>query len=196
MHLFTLYFLDSGARIPSKLPWEWGDYDYLRPSQIDWFLETSQSIKPIQRPFTPDGATDLGKIWAARTARDGDHVKRGKARLDAQSQHTKLAKPNAMMFFHIPLQESSGPIDKDPTTGEEIYYGDMQDEEGYSKTNGGFFEHGLLEAWETPQEYQQSDEPVERIPEVKIVGHGHNHSLFPFSFSCFRFPTLQGHDAD
>lgn len=173
MHLFTLYFLDSGGRIPSKYPWEWGDYDYLRESQIDWFLASSQSIKPIERPFTPDGAEDLGKIWATR-------YEGGKHRLDAgEQQNKKLAKPNAMMFFHIPLQESTKPIDTDPETGEEIYYGDKQDEEGYSNTNGGFFEKGLLKAWETPQEYLQGDEDqVEHVPEVKIVGHGHNHSKF------------------
>ena len=46
------------------------------------------SINPIVRPFTPDGSKDFGNIWE-------------------RQQHPpatqKLAKPNALMFFHIPL---------------------------------------------------------------------------------------------
>jgi hypothetical protein len=49
----------------------------------------SGSVKPIERPFTPDSGKDFGDIWKR------------------QSQITpdtrRLAKPNALMFFHIPL---------------------------------------------------------------------------------------------
>lgn len=49
------------------------------------------SIDPIERPFTPDGAKDLITIWE----RQG---------VDQVTPDTKrLAKPNAIMFFHIPL---------------------------------------------------------------------------------------------
>ena len=49
-------------------------------------------IGPIVRPFTPDGAKDLGSIWE---------------RQQHPPQAMKLAKPNALMFFHIPLCVSS-----------------------------------------------------------------------------------------
>jgi len=49
------------------------------------------AISSTERPFTPDGAKDLSGIWQRQSA----------------NQHTpqtrKLAKPNALMFFHIPL---------------------------------------------------------------------------------------------
>ena len=112
-HLLTMYFLDSGSY--SSGAWDWfgffhpTSYDYLRQSQIDWFLQESctsfpavgvfpgrpltrvvASIDAIERPFTPDGAKDLGDIWE----RQAGQVLPGSKR---------LAKPNALMFFHIPL---------------------------------------------------------------------------------------------
>lgn len=173
MHLFTLYFLDSHARQPRKLPWVWSDYDYLKPNQIEWFLNTSASIKPIERPFTPDGTDDLDKIWKRRT-------QNGKSRFNARAQEKALAKPNAMMFFHIPVIESYEPIDLDEETGEEIDVGVELggDGPGSSKTNGGFFEHGLLKAPAVPPEVQDIDTPsgLGSEHEVKVVGHGHCHS--------------------
>lgn len=109
-HLLTLYFLDSGAYAAGVVDWlgflRPTEYDYIHQSQIDWFLQessmfihnmscinlsvfyTSGSIDPIVRPFTPDGGKDFGSIWE-------------------RQQHPpiqqKLAKPNALMFFHIPL---------------------------------------------------------------------------------------------
>jgi hypothetical protein len=47
------------------------------------------SINPIQRPFTPDTGKDLGPSWGRQ-----DQV---------TPNVLKLAKPNALMFFHIPL---------------------------------------------------------------------------------------------
>ena len=49
------------------------------------------SIDPIERPFTPDGAKDLGDIWK----RQG---------VDQITPNTRrLAKPNALVFFHMPV---------------------------------------------------------------------------------------------
>jgi hypothetical protein len=49
------------------------------------------SIDPIERPFTPDGSKDLASVWK----RQG---------VDQVTPDTKrIAKPNAMAFFHIPL---------------------------------------------------------------------------------------------
>lgn len=58
--------------------------------QINWFLQESAKIQPIERPFTPDSGRDLGSIWT----RQSDQI---------TPTTRKLAKPNAMMFFHIPL---------------------------------------------------------------------------------------------
>jgi hypothetical protein len=180
MHLFTLYFLDSHARQKRKLPWVWSDYDYLKPNQIDWFLNTSASIKPIERPFTPDGAEDLGKIWKKRA--DG-----GKARLGDGEQKRTLAKPNAMMFFHIPLIESYIPMDVDEETGEEMNVGTELggDGPGSSMTNGGFFENGLLQAPAVPEDVADQEVDMDRMGglEVKVVGHGHCHSESAGSFT-------------
>ena len=51
----------------------------------------SAAIDAIERPFTPDGAKDLGSVWARQAG--------GQVLPNAR----RLAKPNAMMFFHIPL---------------------------------------------------------------------------------------------
>ena len=57
------------------------------------------SIDPIERPFTPDGTKDLSGVWK----RQG---------VDQVTPNTRrLAKPNAMMFFHIPLYVYSLPLD-------------------------------------------------------------------------------------
>lgn len=88
----TLYFLDSGGYIKARFgPWEQiTDYDYLRERQIDWFLQQSMKIKPIVRPFHPDGAADLGHIGT-------------RADNKTKAVDQTLAKPNALMFFHIPM---------------------------------------------------------------------------------------------
>ena len=49
------------------------------------------AIDAIERPFTPDGAKDLGSVWERQA---GGQV---------LPNSRRLAKPNAMMFFHIPL---------------------------------------------------------------------------------------------
>ena len=59
--------------------------------QIDWFLYESSKIGAIERPFTPDGASDIGDIWKRQGVNQ------------VAPSGKKLAKPNAMMFFHIPL---------------------------------------------------------------------------------------------
>jgi hypothetical protein len=58
--------------------------------QINWFLQQSGSIDPIERPFSPDTADDFGDLWK----RQSDQI---------APTTRKLAKPNALMFFHIPL---------------------------------------------------------------------------------------------
>lgn len=64
------------------------------PSALGWGLAHElciASIDAIERPFSPDGAKDLGSSWRRQAA---GQVLTGSRR---------LAKPNALMFFHIPL---------------------------------------------------------------------------------------------
>jgi hypothetical protein len=84
--------------------WKPPEYDYLHESQITWFLGESKAIDPIERPFTPNGGKDLGKLWRKRDGRRRlDLEERQAATGGSISGSKKLAKPNAMMFFHIPL---------------------------------------------------------------------------------------------
>jgi len=158
-HLLTLYFLDSGAYASGYIDWlgflQPTEYDYIHQNQIDWFMQESGSINPIIRPFTPDGSKDFGDIWE---------------RQQHPPAQQKLAKPNALMFFHIPLQESYGAADTDPRTGLPLDVGSSDLEgPGSAKKNDGFFLNGLLHALETPHRGAGG------IPEVKVVGNGHCH---------------------
>ncbi|KAI0774766.1 Metallo-dependent phosphatase [Trametes elegans] len=160
-HLLTLYFLDSGAYYTGVFDW-FGfhptEYDYIRQNQIDWFLQESSSIDAVERPFTPDGAKDMGDIWARQA---DDQVLPGSRR---------LAKPNALMFFHIPMAESYAAADVDPSTGRILDVG-IHDLEtpGSSKRQDGFFEKGLLQALESDHRAGG------RATEVKVVANGHCH---------------------
>jgi hypothetical protein len=91
----------------------------------------SAGTDPIERPFHPDGTSDLGKIW-----------------------RRALVKPNAIMFFHIPLQEAYD--DPDVEDGRELDVGETYDTgSGASETNSG-----MLDALQD---------------EVKVLAHGHCH---------------------
>ncbi|TFK71339.1 Metallo-dependent phosphatase [Pluteus cervinus] len=161
--LLTLYFLDSGSYSKGFLDW-FGmftptAYDYIRQDQIDWFLQESARIKPIERPFTPDTGKDLGGIWNKRQGPD-----------QLPPDLNRLAKPNAMMFFHMPLQEAYNDADRDPRTGKPLDVGlSGLETPGNAKENEGMFEKGLLKAEENDHVGRG------RAPEVKVVGNGHCH---------------------
>ncbi|KAH7335387.1 Metallo-dependent phosphatase [Rhizoctonia solani] len=171
--LLTLYFLDSGAYVSKGLAW-WKEleYDYLRESQIMWFLDESQKIHAIERPFTQDGTRDLGKIWKRRD---------GKRRLDLEERQAttggntpggkKLAKPNAMMFFHIPLKMSTEPADTNPETSQTLDVGSAK-EYGGSPKDAGFFKNAILAAPEVPS----TTETKGTGTEVKVIANGHVHT--------------------
>jgi hypothetical protein len=155
------------------------------------------SISQIERPFSPDSAKDLGGLWKRQTA-------------DQLTPDTrKLAKPNALMFFHIPLyvhptmsypcgtrvqfsthfilydfrQESYAQPDKDPRTGGQLDVGlHNLEPKGSAKHNEGFFEKALLEAKES--DHRAGD----NAREVKVVANGHCHSTcFCLVFELCRF---------
>ncbi|KDQ50774.1 hypothetical protein JAAARDRAFT_185989 [Jaapia argillacea MUCL 33604] len=159
--LLTMYFLDSGAYSSGFMDWfGWfhpTEYDWIHQDQIDWFLKESGKMKAIERPFTPDGAKDLGDSW-----------KRQASQLPPDAK--KLAKPNALMFFHIPLQESYSDPDINTSTDQLLNVG-IHDLEGSgaAKKSDGFFEKALLSAKESEHVAGGS------LPEVKVVGNGHCH---------------------
>ncbi|EGO20526.1 hypothetical protein SERLADRAFT_476793 [Serpula lacrymans var. lacrymans S7.9] len=160
-HLLTLYFLDSGSYSKGYLDW-FGfftptEYDWIHEDQVDWFLQQSGTIDAIERPFTPDTTNDFDGIWE----RQSDQL---------TPETRKLAKPNAMVFFHIPLQESYSTPDRDTRTGQLLDYGlHGLEGPGAAKKSDGFFEKGLLTALESDHRASAS------IPEVKVVGNGHCH---------------------
>ncbi|KIK90771.1 hypothetical protein PAXRUDRAFT_831401 [Paxillus rubicundulus Ve08.2h10] len=160
-HLLTLYFMDSGAYSKGYLDW-FGyffptEYDWIHEDQINWFLQQSGSINPIERPFSPDTANDFGDLWK----RQSDQI---------TPTTRKLAKPNALMFFHIPLQESYGTPDRDVRTGQLLDIGlHGLEGPGAAKKSDGMFEKGLLKALES--EHRAGGV----IPEVKVVANGHCH---------------------
>ncbi|KAI6010736.1 Metallo-dependent phosphatase-like protein [Pisolithus orientalis] len=161
-HLLTLYFIDSGAYSQGYFDW-FGyffptEYDWIHQDQIDWFLGESALIYPIERPYTPQTTSDLGDIWR----RQSDQL---------PPTTRKLAKPNALMFFHIPLQESYGTPDIDQRTGLPLDIGTSLEGSGAAKKSDGMFEKGLLAALETDHRSGAA------IPEVKAVANGHCHVI-------------------
>ena len=82
-----------------------------------------------------------------------------------------MAKPNAMMWFHIPLPEAYDTPDTD--SNGELQVGTHDDGKGASKTNSGFFYNGIKEAFEAIPGGDGMELPVS---EVKVLGHGHTHN--------------------
>ncbi|EMD38734.1 hypothetical protein CERSUDRAFT_72042 [Gelatoporia subvermispora B] len=161
-HLLTLYLLDSGSYSRGIIDW-FGfftptEYDWIHQDQIEWFLEQSASIDPIERPFSPDTGDDFGDLWKRQSA---EQLAPGVRR---------LAKPNALMFFHIPLQEAYAKADTDPRTGLPLDIGlhDLE-ENGASKKQDGFFHKGVLQALEADHRAGGG------APEVKAIANGHCH---------------------
>lgn len=137
MHLFTLYFFDSGENAPKEKlkPWKWTGYDYIRWDQIDWFLGVSNKIKMISRPYAPDGASDLPQLW------NRSSTVRGRGRMGSiKRQGTHLSKPKALFFTHIPLPEAFATPDKDES-GADLAWGPLGESstlEGAQKAGGIF----------------------------------------------------------
>ncbi|KAG6810005.1 hypothetical protein H0H92_013730 [Tricholoma furcatifolium] len=158
--LLTLYFLDSGSY--TKGTWDFfgfnpTEYDWIRESQTNWFLQQSSLINPIERPFTPDSAKDIDHVWKARQEQITPDTRR-------------LAKPNALMFFHIPLPEAYSKADSDPQTHRPLDVGTHgQEAPGNAKNNAGFFVDGVLNAPES--EHVGKGNALE----VKVIGNGHCH---------------------
>lgn len=105
--LMTLYFIDSGGYSAGVFDW-FGftptEYDYIRQTQIDWFLGESERAPMLERPFHPDGGRDIGHVWGRREIR-GRGVMGRKPR-EEEDERRRLVKPTGMMFYHIPMLAS------------------------------------------------------------------------------------------
>ncbi|GAA6001894.1 hypothetical protein JCM10207_002368 [Rhodosporidiobolus poonsookiae] len=96
-------------------------------------------------------------------------------------------KPNAMVFFHIPLPQAyTSVIDVGPS-GKRLRVGERLEASGASNTDSGFFEQAILARKELPAPKgagaQVQDEfwdgestgATAGRPEVKVLAHGHCH---------------------
>jgi hypothetical protein len=54
--LFNLYFLDSHANVKSFGFFNSAGYDFIKPSQINWFKSTSSKVRAILRPYLPEAS--------------------------------------------------------------------------------------------------------------------------------------------
>lgn len=94
------------------------------------------------------------------------------------------AKPNAMVFFHIPLQQAyKSAIDSSPSR-HPLVIGERIEAAGASKTDSGFFDAVLAqgELLAKPKEAVVDEfwdgeysAPTAGRPEVKVLAHGHCH---------------------
>lgn len=121
----------------------------------------SSLIKPIERPFKPDGAEDLSGIWSRRSQA---------SRLPRDGSQT-LAKPNAMMWFHIPLPEAYN--DPDQSLMGELNVGVQMDIVGSSKHNSGFFYNAIKTTYDSEETEGYFNK---KTAEVKVLNHGHCHN--------------------
>ncbi|GAA5832135.1 hypothetical protein JCM11251_004252 [Rhodosporidiobolus azoricus] len=98
------------------------------------------------------------------------------------------AKPNAMVFFHIPLPQAyTSQIDVS-SSGKRLRVGERLEGSGASKTDSGFFDQAVLARGELPKEKAEGDAPLDEFwdgesasptmgrPEVKVLAHGHCHN--------------------
>jgi hypothetical protein len=137
----------------------------------------------IQRPWKPDGGKDLSGIW----------TKRGRKNRQATEKRT-IAKPNGMMFYHIPIEETYSTPDVDVKSGKPLDVGEQMEKKEYPKTNGRMFEDGLMKAHENELGGR----------EVKVVANGHCHGMLTYlpapyavaygpSYSNGQMPARDGH---
>ncbi|CAE6540487.1 unnamed protein product [Rhizoctonia solani] len=170
--LLTLYFLDSGAYVSNGLAW-WKEleYDYLRDSQIKWFLGETQKIHAIERPFSLSGTRGLSKISRRRDGIRRLDLEERQAATGGNTGGKKLAKPNGMMFFHIPLKMSTEPADTNPETSKILDVGTAE-QYGGSPKDSGFFRNAILAAPEVPS----TTETKGAGTEIKVIANGHVHT--------------------
>jgi len=86
-----------------------------------------------------------------------------------------------MMFFHIPLPEAYDPGDRSPNRDDEMYtdgildLGSQRDGSGAATTNSHLFSNGIQAALEVAADDADAA-GLPRVPEVKVLSHGHCHN--------------------
>jgi hypothetical protein len=97
------------------------------------------------------------------------------------------AKPNSMVWFHIPLQQAyTAEVDVGPSGKHRLVVGERMEGAGASRTDSGFFQQGILAQGElladggkekVVDEFWDGEysAPTEGRPEVKVINHGHSH---------------------
>lgn len=173
IHLFTMYFLDSGAYAPRD-PWHPFSntgYDWIRQDQIDWMLGISSKITNIARPYVPDGGKDLGKLWDRAQRRKSASSTRGKDSRDDINDEgrvwdtgisSRLSKPKALLFSHIPVPEAFAPSDHDDH-GAALSFGEWLET---AAVKGAQKKKGVFEALVSQKENR----------DVIGIFHGHMHN--------------------
>jgi Calcineurin-like phosphoesterase len=174
MELANLYFFDSGAWVPKEESGTgWGskakdrggsEYDYIHSDQIRWFEDRVQKAKKLVRPYEPDGAKDLDKLWDRTSPATTPAVRMEKR---VAHQRSTMRKPLGIAFMHIPIPEAfNEDVDKDPTTGKELIYGErleIKSTRAGGQSHAGFFDTLM-----------KQDAAGERDVELLVHGHQHN----------------------
>jgi hypothetical protein len=152
------YRIRLDPREPEYVRLSFSHPNLLISRSVSWFLEQSSRVPMIQHPWKPDGGKDLSAVWTKRG---------GKTR--QATENRTLAKPNALMFYHIPIEETYSTPDVDVKSGKPLNVGEEMDPKGNPTKNGGMFENGLMKAHENELGGR----------EVKVVANGHCHGA-PF----------------
>ncbi|KAH8925342.1 hypothetical protein BT69DRAFT_1295705 [Atractiella rhizophila] len=156
-------------------------FDWIKQNQIDWYKRVSNEVTPILRPWSPsvlaDGDSTFG-LWGSEEdekpnadairIKERRRSKDRKLRRRAPQEERRMKKPNALMFFHIPIQEAYADPDVDPWNGEELMIGEKWEPEGSPAYNSGIFHNAILT--------QKEEKSPSSLPEVKALSFGHSHA--------------------
>ncbi|GAA95593.1 uncharacterized protein L969DRAFT_101695 [Mixia osmundae IAM 14324] len=165
--LLSLYFLDSHTKEPGLFG---RGYQALKPSQLSWYRDTSSLVKTIMRPYRAPVMEDFPTITDGRQRKRRSRISR--RQFDGQT----LKKPNAMVFFHIPLIEAFDEPDKSEN-GEPLKMGVQLEGSGASNTNSHFLTEALLQQTEYGSRDAEDMQDIrgDILPEAKVLVHGHDH---------------------
>jgi len=167
----------------------------------------SGGFSPAVEPYDDSEVVEVGGDDASYDLSDGGLADPAKAQdleqyltptilpFGPNATNPMTAKPNAMVFFHIPLiQAYTSPIDVTSDGRRLLLTGERREFGGSSKTDGGFWDQAILAQGELIADEKDAvvDEfwdgehsvPTTGRPEVKVLAHGHCHNnsvSFPFS---------------
>lgn len=187
-HIFTLWFMDTGARAERDKwkPWIQPGYGYVHKDQIQWFEKHYAEIKEGLIPYKPDRAKDLPKQDWRRSRRGGGGIKREEIWNANSDGEQVLARPPSVVFMHIPVPEAFNPVDTTPSPLEVsnptntssnpkvLQVGDRKETATFdgAQSQPGIFDLflNLNNRFTTPNKVEAS-----KVAGVKLVVHGHMH---------------------